>query len=306
MNINRDQINDLYEAEVETTDGDNVGGVGQVYVDDQTGNPSWVTVKTGWFGGNESLVPLNEAQFVDGKIRVPYTKDLIKDAPNFDSEHHLSVEDEDAVYRHYGINTGTAAAGQYTETETRTEGQYTDGQVAEGYVAGDAAQRDYAAGDVNRDVNANRDADGQITLHEERVNVGTERVEAGRVRLRKHVVTEQETVTVPVTREEYEIVREPIAEGEVGGQLGEDEVEVVLHEDRPVIQKETVATERIGLQTEQHQENRQVTTDVSREEVDVVDDARQVQGGVADAKGEFRDGVEGTEGLVDDARDDLR
>ncbi|AXH98134.1 DUF2382 domain-containing protein [Ornithinimicrobium avium] len=57
------------------------------------------------------------------------------------------------------------------------------------------------------------DDDARMTLHEERVDVGTERVQTGRVRLRKHVVTEQKTVTVPVQREEYEIVREPVTGG---------------------------------------------------------------------------------------------
>jgi uncharacterized protein (TIGR02271 family) len=127
---------------------------------------------------------------------------------------------------------------------------------------------DVGTRDVDRD-----DAD-RMTLHEERVDVGTERVQTGRVRLRKHVVTEQETVTVPVQREEFEIVREPVTDG--GGadrsDLGDDEIDVAVHEERPVIDKEVVATEQVGVDRRVVTDERDVTTDVSREEVDVVED----------------------------------
>ncbi|MFX0539253.1 PRC-barrel domain-containing protein [Ornithinimicrobium sp. Y1847] len=90
MTVNHENTQHLYDAKVVTQDGDNLGGVGQVYLDDRTGQPSWVSVKTGWFGTNESLVPLDGAKFTDGEIHVPFTKDVIKDAPNVDAEHHLS------------------------------------------------------------------------------------------------------------------------------------------------------------------------------------------------------------------------
>lgn len=119
-----------------------------------------------------------------------------------------------------------------------------------------------------------------MTLHEERVDVGTERVETGRVRLRKHVVTDQKTVTVPVEREEYEVVREPVTDGGTAdrGALGDDEVEVAVHEERPVIDKDVVATEEVGVQRNTVTDERDVTTDVSHEEVDVVRDGDDREG----------------------------
>jgi sporulation protein YlmC with PRC-barrel domain len=63
-------------------DGDEVGSVGQIYVDDQTGNPSWVTVNTGLVGSNETFVPLEGASPEGNDVRVRYSKDRIKDAPN--------------------------------------------------------------------------------------------------------------------------------------------------------------------------------------------------------------------------------
>ena len=84
----------LDDSVVVGTDGGEIGRVGQVYTDNDTGQPSWVTVKTGWFGTNESFVPLSAATIEDGTIRVPYDKDMIKGAPNNDAGEPLSETDE--------------------------------------------------------------------------------------------------------------------------------------------------------------------------------------------------------------------
>lgn len=98
-------VDDLYDATVIDADGDKVAGVSQVYLDDQDGTPNWVTVRTGFFGANESFIPLDGASFTAGELRVPYGKQAIKDAPNFDAEYHLSPEDEQQLYRHYNLST---------------------------------------------------------------------------------------------------------------------------------------------------------------------------------------------------------
>lgn len=291
MNVSQEQINDLYSAEVVTQDDENLGGVGQVYLDDQTGEPTWVSVKTGWFGTNESLVPLQGADYADGRIRVAHTKDVIKGAPNVDADQHLSEQEQDELFRYY------AGAGVDVSRYDRRDGDVVDrdrdltdrdrevaGAAGVGAAAGADYDRDRDLDDRDRTdrdlVDRDREDAGSMTLHEERVDVGTEQVETGRVRLRKHVVTEQETVTVPVQREEYEVVREPIADGDRhdGARLGDDEAEVVLHEERPVIEKDVVATERVGLQKETVTDEQQVVTDVSHEEVDVDRDAGYVDG----------------------------
>lgn len=313
MTVSQEQINDLYAAEVVTRDDENLGGVGQVYLDDQTGDPSWVSVKTGWFGTNESLVPLQGAEFVDGRIRVPHDKQTIKDAPNVDADAHLSEEQQDELFRYYG-NAGVDMS-RYDERRAGDHTGYAD--RSEGHVAGAVGDRDRVDHDHDRDRAAGAVGDrdladhdrdrgmgdrdraegGSMTLHEERADVGTERVETGRARLRKHVVTEQKTVTVPVEREEVELVREPVAEGEAhdGARLGEGEEEVVLHEERPVVEKDVVATERVGLQKQTHTDEQQVTTDVSHEEVDLDQDGQRAG----------RDGLAGDGMDVDRDRRDL-
>ena len=243
QNMTQDDISRMQNAEVVDQNGDKVGSVGQIYLDDQTQRPTWVTVKTGLFGNKETFIPLDQATQDGDNIRVPYTKDFIKDAPNMDADHHISESEEDELYRYYNLEQGR------------------------GYVDTDATRRD----DVVREGEVrDRADDGSVVRHEEELRVGTERVETGRVRLRKHVVTETETVAVPVERQEVHVTREPIRDGEVGGRIGDDqEVSVTLTEDRPVVEKETVAKERVGLETETHRETQQVSAEVRKEQVEV-------------------------------------
>jgi uncharacterized protein (TIGR02271 family) len=115
--------------------------------------------------------------------------------------------------------------------------------------------------------------DGMIRS-EERLNVGTERVESGRVRLRKHVVTEQQTVTVLFGHDEVRLVREPItAENGEGAfdnpVLAEAVFEIVLMEERPLVTKETVPVERVRLTTESVTEAQSVTGEVRKERIEL-------------------------------------
>ncbi len=243
----------LDDSVVVGTDGSEIGKVGQVYTDNDTGQPSWVTVKTGWFGTNESFVPLSAATIGDGTIRVPYDKDMIKGAPNNDAGEPLSETDEQQLYSYYNLTGQDYAAGYDQAQRKDTTG--TD-IPAQGRVSGDA---DY------------------LTRSEEQLHVGTEKVQTGRARLRKFVVTEQQTVTVPVTREEVRVVREPVAPGDTVDDvtIGEAAADVVLTEERVVVNKETVPVEKVRLDTETVTEQRDVTESVRKEQVEF-DDATTV------------------------------
>jgi uncharacterized protein (TIGR02271 family) len=105
------------------------------------------------------------------------------------------------------------------------------------------------------------------------MRVGTERVEAGRARLRKHVVTEHVTQTVPVKREEVRLEREPITDANVGSamdgpDISEEEHEVTLTEERPVVAKETVPVERVRLTKDEHVGEETVSGEVRKEQID--------------------------------------
>lgn len=263
-----DQIEALSGGTVTDSAGDKIGKVGQVYLDDRTGEPDWVTVNTGLFGRSESFVPLRGASAEGDALRVGYTKAQVKDAPRVDVDGHLSEDEERRLYVHYGMaddDTGTDAAGTTGRTGAdtgRSEDRDDDAAARTGTTADDAA----ASG--RRDT-----GDDAMTLSEERLRVGTERREAGRARLRKYVVTEQETVTVPVTREEVRLEREPVTDANrddalSGPELTESEHEVVLTEERPVVAKETVPVERVRLSTETVTDEAQVSEDVRHEEVE--------------------------------------
>ena len=120
------------------------------------------------------------------------------------------------------------------------------------------------------------DDDGAMTRSEERLKVGTQTVRTGTARLRKYVVTEQQTVTVPVTHEEVRLEREPITDANIGDargitEIGEDEAELVLTEERVVVDKQTVPVERVRLSTDSVTEQQEVTADVRKERIDYED-----------------------------------
>jgi uncharacterized protein (TIGR02271 family) len=116
-----------------------------------------------------------------------------------------------------------------------------------------------------------------MTRSEEELRVGTTEREKGRVRLRKYVVEENVTQTVPVRREKARLEREPITDANVddamsGPEISEEEHEVVLREEEPVVEKRAVPKERVRLDTEVETEQREVSDTVRREQVEADDD----------------------------------
>ncbi|MGW0030445.1 DUF2382 domain-containing protein [Streptomyces sp. NPDC003314] len=279
--IAREQIHAVLDHPVYDAEGKKVGDAKHIFVDDATGLPEWVTVKTGMFGTSESFVPIKDAALVDDHLEVPYPKSTIKDAPNVDVDAggHLSESEEHRLFDHYGIawddawqqanqpgeggwaHGGTAtgtAAGMEAGTGTATGPMGT----AEGFAAGGAAGR------------AAHTDDDAMTRSEEQMHVGVERTEAGRVRLRKYVVTEEVQQTVPVSHEEVRIEREPITDANrdealSGPEITEAEHEVILHEERPVVETRTVPVERVSLKADEVVEEQTVSGEVRKEEIEV-------------------------------------
>ena len=275
------RIEDLANATAYDVDGDKVGGVKDVYVNDTTGQPDFVSVDAG-FGSGDSIVPLRGHTLRDGELHLAFPKERINDAPDLDENGHLTTEDQEAFYRHYGL------------TETQDVTTYETNQNA-GYAAGAgaAAGAGYAAGE-RRDVETDRaefadrdrqvDNNGEIIRSEEQLNVSKDRVETGQVRLRKYVVNETETVEVPVEREEVRVVREPITDADranYDGNIGEQEASVTLHEDRVNVSKESVPVEKVSLEKDTVQDTERVTEEVRKERFEtdgiVEGDARDVR-----------------------------
>jgi uncharacterized protein (TIGR02271 family) len=269
--IDEARVATLTGATVYGTDGDKIGKVDAVYLDDTTNRPEWIAVKTGLFGSNVSFVPLDGADADGDDVRVPYDKAMVKNAPNFGADAHLSEQEESELYAYYGREYG----GYDADGVGTTTGMTTDTTADATTDTTSGMTTDTTAGAVGRDTSGPT-TDDAMTRSEERMRVGTERVETGRARLRKHVVTENVTQTVPVRREEVRVEREPITEGNVGAAtdgpaISEEEHEVTLTEERPVVAKETVPVERVRLTKDEHVGEETVSGDVRKEQIDTDD-----------------------------------
>jgi uncharacterized protein (TIGR02271 family) len=228
-------------------DGGRIGPVDAIYLDDQTGEPEWALVNTGLFGTKASFVPLAQATEADGDVRVPYDKQLVKDAPRIDPDGHLSEAEERQLWRHYGLD--------YDRTIRRR-----------------ASGRDA----VGRDTSGPT-TDDAMTRSEEELRVGTTERERGRVRLRKYVTTEQVQQTVPVQRERVRVEREPITDANLdaatsGPEISEAEHEVILREEEPVVEKRVVPRERVRLDKDTVTGEERVAEEVRKEQIEVHDE----------------------------------
>ncbi len=238
------------------SDGEKLGKISEIYEDPQTGKPEWATVSSGMFGNKSNFVPLAGASPAGEDVRAQVTKAQVKDAPGVEADGELSEQEERGLFEHYGV--------PYTD-----EGSVT----AQGQPAGDQrVERAGEPGVVGRDTSGPT-TDDAMTRSEEELSVGTRQRETGRARLRKYIVTEQVTKTVPVQREEVRIEREPITDANrdaamSGGDLTEEEHEVTLHEDEVVVDKNVVAKERVRMGKETVSENREVTEEVRKEQIE--------------------------------------
>jgi uncharacterized protein (TIGR02271 family) len=107
-----------------------------------------------------------------------------------------------------------------------------------------------------------------IELREEELRAEKQRVEAGEVRVRKEVVSEERTIEVPVTREEVVVERRPAAEGSrASGRIDEDEeIRIPLMEEEVRVEKTPVVREEVTLKKRQVQGTQEVSDTVRREE----------------------------------------
>jgi stress response protein YsnF len=269
------EIRDVYALLGRTAygaDGDRLGTVSGAYLDNETGQPSWITVERGGLfrTTTHSFVPLEGAEVVDDGVRVAVDGDAVKRAPHVEGDRVLSASDERGLREHYGLDQpGPAEPGQ-----PRTAPEPELGTTA-------AAEQD------------------AMTRSEERARVGTTRVPASRAVLRKTRVVEDRTFSVPLGRDQVQVAYEPLPDGgtaPVPGQASQgspqaqaqaheqgrpgadadDEGWVVLYEERLVVRTEWVPVERVRLGVVGVQGEEVVQVDLRRERIDVdVEHARQ-------------------------------
>ncbi|MFY0407607.1 DUF2382 domain-containing protein [Solicola sp. PLA-1-18] len=263
------------------TDGTKIGKIGQIFLDDHTGEPEWVTVSTGMFGTAESFVPLSSATASGNDLTVSFDKATVKDAPRVDADGHLEPKDEQELYTYYGVDGGS-------DREDGVDRQDDVTNVPTGVTGGaqdDSTHPDNATDRDERGVESDPasrgaghdtsgpDTDDAMTRSEEQLRVGTQTQETGKARLRKYVVTENVTQTVPVSHEEVRIEREPITDANrgdatSGGDITEEEHEVTLHAERPVVDKQAVPVERVRMDTRTVTEDAQVDETLRKEQIE--------------------------------------
>jgi stress response protein YsnF len=242
-------------------DGDKIGSVDEIYLDNETQQPEWLAVKTGLFGNKLTFVPLAEAERSGEDIRVPYEKAQVKDAPNVEADGQLSEQEEAELYRHYGL-----------DDQTRSDTG----------VTGTTGDRNAVGNDVS-----GPETDDAMTRSEEELHVGTRERESGRMRLRKWVETEPVQKTVQTRRETARVEREPITDANVGDamsgpEISEEEHEVTLHADEPVAEKRVVPKERVRATTDVVTEDAEISEEVRKERVEA--DTDDVEGDVRRAR----------------------
>ncbi len=280
--ISSNDLAGLAGATMHGADGQKIGKIVDVYESTQAEDGTFVTVHTGMFGGHASFVPLAQASLQGKDVVVPYDKNLVKDAPRVQADQDLTSEEEDRLYQHYNLSPGgpapeaeaVGAPGRHAEETAIPRG--TKRQDSDG----DGVFDDVKDTAVGRDTSG-LTTDDAMTRSEERLQVGTQRTETGRARLRKRIVTEQVSTTVPVSHDEVVVEREPITEANMakatdGPDLSEEEHEVVLNAEQPVVTKETVPVERVKLGTQTITEQQQVNEQVRKEQIETEDPTGKV------------------------------
>ena len=228
-------------SDVYSNDGDKIGVVEEIFTDTDSGQPEWIGIGTGFLRTKRVLVPLVGAELRGDGVYVPYSKDQVKDSPDIDDE-QISESLERDLYSYYGV----------PHSDHRS-----DTTLPEGGPTTTAGTTDEAS----------------VTRSEEEMRVGTREVTAGRVRLQKWVETEPVAADVTLRQETATIEREPIDQVVSDGALGAEEVEVELRAEEPVVEKETVAKERIGIRKDVDETTETVSGELRGEQVDIDDTA---------------------------------
>ena len=211
---------------------------------DHTGEPAFIGVKTGWLLGKTHVVPAEDVQVSESsrKIRLPYTKDKVKEAPSYDAETEMDEAREWEIRTYYGISHPKG------------------GQPA-------------AAPDTPGIPPEHRAVPEQATmkLSEEELKIGKRQVEAGGIRLRKIVRTETINQPIELQREEIVIERVPGEQAKAVQQKSfqEAEVYIPLRREEAVVEKKERIREEVRVRKKTRTDKQQVSERVRREDVEI-------------------------------------
>jgi stress response protein YsnF len=301
----------LYGKTVYSSDGEKLGKVDDVLVDDQD-EPIFVETKKGLFSGKRHVVPVSGMSADGDDLTVAYTKEQLESAPAFDPDDEVDYERERQLGAHYGTQVrdwddardawrgedlsrgptpetrhprggldDTRDTTQGPTPETRQTMRATEDDTrASGQPEADRRTRGDVGGTQDEpvyDAPGRAGDDDAMTRSEEELRVGTRAVEAGRVCLRKWIETEPASETVTTRRQTARVEREPITDANVdeatsGPELSEQEHEVTLTAEEAVAEKRTVPKERVRLETDTVTEEQTVSDEIRKERIEVEGD----------------------------------
>ncbi|GIE86843.1 PRC-barrel domain-containing protein [Actinoplanes regularis] len=138
--ITQEYVSSLPGRKVRDRDGHKIGSAEQVWTD-TTGLPAWVCVRTSFFGSNESLIPLHEADLLDDRLVVPFDKATVQDAPDVDFAYDepLSRAEAARLGTYYGLDDQAIDDSYQVGVPAKTE-YFADGEP--GYERGEDYSRD--------------------------------------------------------------------------------------------------------------------------------------------------------------------
>jgi uncharacterized protein (TIGR02271 family) len=261
------QAEQLLGARVTGSDGKVIGTVEQVFRDDADGTPAWARIRSGKAG---RFVPVSNGELTGDGLRVPFDSRKVMAGPNIDAGQHMSAAQAEEIRKYYGLAVPAQEApsreGRSREAPSRQAPSY---QVPSRQTPSyQAPSRQASFGQRGRPTEQD-----WLVRQEERLHVDKETVETGRVRLHKYVDVEPVQETVSTFHDEFDIERTTItAQDRSSGDIGEDEQEIILYEERPVPRKEIVPVERIRLRTKRIEEDSIVREELRRERVEVEPD----------------------------------
>ena len=278
-----DTAHTLLDYKVLDQTGSEIGTVHSFWADQQTGMLEFIGVKTGWLFGHNHIVPVEKVEVDQAAqaVRVPYTTDFVKGAPSFDADAEISDAEEANIFQYYGVRGGSTMGRTATETTTSRTADVAgmDTAGAASYAAGGTAAA--ASTGTTRTATARTATGGEdieVPLTEEQVRVGKRTVDAGQVRLRKIVRTE--VVNQPVEIRHEDVVIERIAASDVHAgatsDFKEETIDVPLTREEVVVQKDAHVTGAVRLHKTAESETQNVSETVRKEDVEVVRDGKTV------------------------------
>lgn len=267
---------------------------------DDNGPSTWDKIKS-WFSGEEA------EPYADERLeRDPAQQEVIPPSQRYDegyddtSDLHgsftaMNIPDDRARYFSHRFSKSTHGAvvtvqagdrkaeaeailNRYNADFGENAGTYDYAQGSGAYQYDDRDRADRSTPDTTTETFANRDRATDrppinVQLLGEVLRVHKDRVNRGEVRLRKEVVTENQTVQVPLQREELVVERKPASGASpVAGAIGEEEIRVPLSEERATLDKSTVVREDVSVSKKPVEQVRDLTGEVRHEEL-VVDDS---------------------------------